>query len=643
MKQYRKVLFSVLCALLVTAVIGAGVLHRVDKWVQDGLFQRPSSTSGEIILVGIDEESFSALGPYNTWSRNVIAEALEALAADPDNMPAVTAIDVLYAGNSYEEADNRLAEAAARLGRVVTASAAVFGEEITWENGRAASRNDSAVLGYEPPYDALRDNSTQGHINAMADQDGVMRHALLFVEPDGTRVYSAAFETARLFLEGQGKEVKAPPVDEKGFFYIPYAGRPGDFYDGFSVSRLISGEIPSSFWAGKIVLIGPYAAVFHDAYFTPIDKGVQMYGVEIQANIIQSILEQNFKREVPDQLQLLVLFVLLALSALVFVRLRVGHGAAACAGIILLSFAGAALLYGLGLITHPLWLPIGVLVMYLLSLGAHYVLAVKQRHALELENERISTELSLATRIQMSALPSESPAFPERSEFDLCASMTPAKEVGGDFYDYFLIDEDHLGLVIADVSGKGIPAALFMMVAMDQIRHAAMGEKSPEKALRLVNAQLCSRNAEEMFVTAWLGILELSTGRLETANAGHEYPAIKHADGSFTLLKGKHGLVLGAMDSVRYTKVGIDLEPGAKLFVYTDGLTEATSAENLLFGTERMTEALRRGENGSPEQIMETVADAVDRFVGSAPQFDDLTMLCVRYNGPAAPAPAGQL
>ena len=640
MKQYRKVLFSVLCALLVTAVIGAGVLHRVDKWVQDGLFQRPSSTSGEIILVGIDEESFSALGPYNTWSRNVIAEALEALAADPDNMPAVTAIDVLYAGNSYEEADNRLAEAAARLGRVVTASAAVFGEEITWENGRAASRNDSAVLGYEPPYDALRDNSTQGHINAMADQDGVMRHALLFVEPDGTRVYSEAFETARLFLEGQGKEVKAPPVDEKGFFYIPYAGRPGDFYDGFSVSRLISGEIPSSFWAGKIVLIGPYAAVFHDAYFTPIDKGVQMYGVEIQANIIQSILEQNFKREVPDQLQLLVLFVLLALSALVFVRLRVGHGAAACAGIILLSFAGSALLYGLGLITHPLWLPIGALVMYLLSLGAHYVLAVKQRHALELENERISTELSLATRIQMSALPSEFPAFPERSEFDLCASMTPAKEVGGDFYDYFLIDEDHLGLVIADVSGKGIPAALFMMVAMDQIRHAAMGEKSPEKALQLVNAQLCSRNAEEMFVTAWLGILELSTGRLETANAGHEYPAIKHADGSFTLLKGKHGLVLGAMDSVRYAKVGIDLEPGAKLFVYTDGLTEATSAENLLFGTERMTEALRRGENGSPEQIMETVADAVDRFVGSAPQFDDLTMLCVRYNGPAAPAPA---
>ena len=643
MKQYRKVLFSVLCALLVTAVIGAGVLHRVDKWVQDGLFQRPSSTSGEIILVGIDEESFSALGPYNTWSRNVIAEALEALAADPDNMPAVTAIDVLYAGNSYEEADNRLAEAAARLGRVVTASAAVFGEEITWENGRAASRNDSAVLGYEPPYDALRDNSTQGHINAMADQDGVMRHALLFVEPDGTRVYSEAFETARLFLEGQGKEVKAPPVDEKGFFYIPDAGRPGDFYDGFSVSRLISGEIPSSFWAGKIVLIGPYAAVFHDAYFTPIDKGVQMYGVEIQANIIQSILEQNFKREVPDQLQLLVLFVLLALSALVFVRLRVGHGAAACAGIILLSFAGAALLYGLGLITHPLWLPIGALVMYLLSLGAHYVLAVKQRHALELENERIATELSLATRIQMSALPSESPAFPERSEFDLCASMTPAKEVGGDFYDYFLIDEDHLGLVIADVSGKGIPAALFMMVAMDQIRHAAMGEKSPEKALQLVNAQLCSRNAEEMFVTAWLGILELSTGRLETANAGHEYPAIKHADGSFTLLKGKHGLVLGAMDSVRYTKVGIDLEPGAKLFVYTDGLTEATSAENLLFGTERMTEALRRGENGSPEQIMETVTDAVNRFVGSAPQFDDLTMLCVRYNGPAAPAPAGQL
>ena len=638
MKKYRRVLFSVLCAFLATAIIGMGVLRRVDKWVQDGLFQHPSSTSGEIILIGIDEESFSALGPYNTWSRNVIAEALEALAADPDSLPAVTAIDVLYAGNSYEQADSRLAEAAARLGNVVTASAAVFGEEITWEDGRAASRNDSAVLGYEPPYDALRDSSTQGHINAMADQDGVMRHALLYVEPDGARVYSAAFETARLFLEGQGKEVKIPPVDGKGFFYIPYTGRPGDFYDGFSVSRLISGEIPSSFWAGKIVLIGPYAAVFHDAYFTPIDKGVQMYGVEIQANIIQSILEQNFKREVPDQVQLSVLFVLLALSLCVFIQLRADIGAAACAGIILLSVACSTMLYRFGLITHPLWLPAGAPAMYMLSLGAHYVSAVEQRHALELENERITTELSLATRIQMSALPKDSPAFPDHSEFDLCASMTPAKEVGGDFYDYFLIDEDHLGLVIADVSGKGIPAALFMMVAMDQIRHAAIGEKSPERALKLVNAQICSRNAEEMFVTAWLGILELSTGRLDMANAGHEYPALKHPDGSFDLLKGKHGLVLGAMDVARYTKVSIDLEPGAKLFVYTDGLTEATNAEKMLFGTERMIEALRRGENGSPEQIMETVSEAVNRFVGSAPQFDDLTMLCIRYNGPAASA-----
>ena len=277
------------------------------------------------------------------------------------------------------------------------------------------------------------------------------------------------------------------------------------------------------------------------------------------------------------------------------------------------------------------------------ALSAKTLQYVDQVKRVTAEKERIGAELTMANAIQRSQLPRLFPPFPNRHEFNLFATMKPAKEVGGDFYDYFLIDEDHLGLVIADVSGKGIPAALFMMVAMDQIRHAAMGEKSPEKALQLVNAQLCSRNAEEMFVTAWLGILELSTGRLETANAGHEYPAIKHADGSFTLLKGKHGLVLGAMDSVRYTKVGIDLEPGAKLFVYTDGLTEATSAENLLFGTERMTEALRRGENGSPEQIMETVADAVDRFVGSAPQFDDLTMLCVRYNGPAAPAPAGQL
>ena len=218
--------------------------------------------------------------------------------------------------------------------------------------------------------------------------------------------------------------------------------------------------------------------------------------------------------------------------------------------------------------------------------------------------------------------------------------MTPAKEVGGDFYDFFMIDDDHLGLAIGDVSGKGVPAALFMMVSSSLIHHMAVREKSPGKVLQIVNRQICSRNPEEMFVTVWLGTLEISTGKLTAASAGHEYPALKQAGQSFELIKDKHGFVLGGMDGVRYREYELQLEPGAKLFVYTDGVAEATDAEKQLFGTDRMIEALRAGENGTPQEILATVNAAVDRFVCKAPQFDDLTMLCLEYKGPkASPAP----
>jgi len=249
------------------------------------------------------------------------------------------------------------------------------------------------------------------------------------------------------------------------------------------------------------------------------------------------------------------------------------------------------------------------------------------------ERERIGTELSLATRIQASMLPNTFPAFPDRPEFDIYAYMDPAKEVGGDFYDFFLVDDDHLCLVIADVSGKGVPAALFMMASKIILANNAKMGKSPAQILTDANSAICSKNNEQMFVTAWLGILELSTGRLTAANAGHEYPALKHKDGSFELLRDRHSFVIGGMDDTKYTEYTLTLEPGAKLFVYTDGVPEATSAEKELFGTERMLTALNEDAGASPEQLLKTVRRAVDGFVKDAEQFDDLTMLCVEYKG----------
>lgn len=250
------------------------------------------------------------------------------------------------------------------------------------------------------------------------------------------------------------------------------------------------------------------------------------------------------------------------------------------------------------------------------------------------ERERIGTELSLAARIQENMLPNVFPAFPERPEFDIYAVMDPAKEVGGDFYDFFLIDESHLALVIADVSGKGVPAALFMMISKILVQNAAMAALSPAEVLRAVNNQICANNREEMFITVWFGILDTATGKITAANAGHEYPALMTSGGAFELLKDRHGFVIGGMEDIRYRDYELSLTPGSKLFLYTDGVPEATNAENELFGTDRMLRALNEQPSAAPEKILKNVRRAVDGFVKDAEQFDDLTMLCVEYKGP---------
>lgn len=245
------------------------------------------------------------------------------------------------------------------------------------------------------------------------------------------------------------------------------------------------------------------------------------------------------------------------------------------------------------------------------------------------ERERIGVELNLAARIQENMLPREFPAFPDRKEFDIYASMTPAKEVGGDFYDYFLIDDDHLAVVIADVSGKGIPAALYMMVSMIIIRNQAMTGISPAEILSAANDQLSGNNQEEMFVTVWLGILDLKTGIMTAANAGHENPVLKHPGGYYEVVEDKHGFVVGGIEGTVYSDYTIELQKGSRLFVYTDGLAEAQSPDGSFFRTERVIDTLNAHRDASPEELLKEMRSAAETFAGGAPQFDDLTMLCI--------------
>ncbi len=246
------------------------------------------------------------------------------------------------------------------------------------------------------------------------------------------------------------------------------------------------------------------------------------------------------------------------------------------------------------------------------------------------DKERIQTELEMASGIQSAMLPH---SFPFREEYTVFGSMDPAREVGGDFFDVFRIDDDHLGLMIADVSGKGVPAALFMMISMTLLKNNTMARANPAEILHRTNRAICANNPQDMFVTVWMGILELSTGKLTAANAGHEYPAIRHADGSFELYHDRHGLVIGAIGGAKYTEYELQLEPGSAIFLYTDGVPEATASNKALFGTERMLEALNAHPDAEPEELLKNVRTAVDDFVQDAEQFDDLTMMCLKYKG----------
>ena len=263
---------------------------------------------------------------------------------------------------------------------------------------------------------------------------------------------------------------------------------------------------------------------------------------------------------------------------------------------------------------------------------------IRQLRLATAEKERIGAELNMAKDIQAAQLPNAFPAFPERKDFDIYALMTPAKEVGGDFYDFFLVDDDHLAMVIADVSGKGIPASLFMMISKILIKNRLKAGDSPSAALEKVNNQLIETNniKPKQFVTVWLAVLELSTGKGNAANAGHEHPVLKRAGGTYELVEYKHSPPVSLIRGLRFREHSFEMKPGDRLFVYTDGVAEAKNSERELFGTDRLLSVLNSDKDASPQKTLENVTNGINAFVGDAEQFDDITMLGFAYYGSEA-------
>ncbi len=274
---------------------------------------------------------------------------------------------------------------------------------------------------------------------------------------------------------------------------------------------------------------------------------------------------------------------------------------------------------------------IGVLAKAVHKMESDIVKYMENLTAVTAEKERIGAELSIATQIQADMLPSIFPAFPERPEFDIYATMNPAKEVGGDFYDFFMVDERHLAVVMADVSGKGVPAALFMVIGKTLIKDHTQPGRDLGDVFTEVNDLLCESNSEGLFITAFEGVLDLVSGEFTFVNAGHEIPFISKKGGGFEPYKIRAGFVLAGMEGMRYHCGSLRLEPGDRLFQYTDGVTEATNRDKELYGMERLKEILCRHAGEPPEALLTHVKRDIDAFVGEAPQFDDITMLCMEY------------
>lgn len=366
-------------ALTLPAALGA--LDTLDNTASDALYQSRSASDGEIVLIGIDDRAIDELGPYGQWNRDIIAMTLEALNQSEDCRPAAIGIDVLYTGESAPDLDLWLAEAAGQYGNVVTACAAQFGTAVAEDGKGGYYLDDFSILSFEQPYAALRDATTQGHINAMLDADGILRHHMLKLRlPDGTEYPSMALALAQMYYDSyELGQVALPPVNARNFWYLPFCGEPGDFDESISVVDLISGDIPADYFAGKIVLIGPYTAGLQDNYITSIDHARQMYGVEYQANAVQALLWGEYKQEVGDGLQLALLFGLLLLALLGFWRRRVWIAAvlwaALCGGWVLLCMG----MYRAGWVLHVLWIPAGITVLFAGALAVNYIQAVAER------------------------------------------------------------------------------------------------------------------------------------------------------------------------------------------------------------------------------------------------------------------------
>ena len=379
---WRALLAGVLAAALFAGICASNIMYAQDTYLSDALYQKPSPQDGQIVLINIDQASLDALGPFPAWGRALMGDVINILNEDPAQAPAVIALDVLYVGASDDpDGDAYLAEACANSCPVVTACAGTFGTQIAENADGSFYMDDYALTAYDEPYEDLKNATWQGHINSMFDADGVLRHGIWQIDlPGGEEIPSFHRQIYERYCEQTGQETSTVPVtDSDHRYYIPFQGQPGAYSDGYGVIDLLNGEIDPSAYAGKIVMIGPYAAGMQDDFATAIDHAGKMYGIEYQANMVDALLHGQTKREAGHMPQVIAVFAVTLLWALIFSnrRLRTAIVGWLCTVAGYLGICVAA--YAKGVVLSPLYIPMAVTILFVYSIASNYLRAALEK------------------------------------------------------------------------------------------------------------------------------------------------------------------------------------------------------------------------------------------------------------------------
>ncbi len=374
----KKLIYAFCAALLFTLIAASGLLYVPDNYVSDALYQHASVTDGDIVVVGIDERALQELGPL-PWDRSIMGDIIFYLNS-AEVKPAVIGVDVIYQGDGPSEGSDHYLAEAAKEGNVVMAGSATFNSTLTL-NSDSFYMDDMTVTAFDRPYDELAQYASLGHVNVMPDKDGVIRHALTEVgDGVGGKVSSFSRVIYEKYCESQNIAATQAPHSPEGFMYIPYTAGSGGYYDFISVSDIYFGRVEPVFFSGKIVLIGAHAPGLSDAYYTPVDRAVPTYGIEIHANIIDAYRKGFFPYEPGDGVQLLILFALCFLLVLFLYDKKVAILALTEVLICSIYLALSYLLYMRGgIVLHVLWIPLFATIIFVMSVAVNYGRSLKER------------------------------------------------------------------------------------------------------------------------------------------------------------------------------------------------------------------------------------------------------------------------